>query len=235
MKKWQVFLIAIYFAICLPLANGTESVSRVVDYNYVPKPNEFVIAQVAISIPVDNIILIKKKDKYGTIKFTKFWAQDFTYKLFYEKEMTHTLDHYASYQSYFQGDGSGDFSKSNIKIDKGELAYKQRAGFFLFFVHCYRDGNDLIHCGSFNLFCDVDVVSAYLYFYNGYDFWGSKKIDNELEFAPTKWTQISEVNVFDSRLKWYKYEENRNRFVIPIDKLWEDDTTKQDSTTVIKK
>jgi hypothetical protein len=42
------------------------------------------------------------------------------------------------------------------------------------------------------------------------------------ELAPTPWTEMSQVNVFDLRLKWYKYDENRKRIFIPIDRLWED-------------
>jgi hypothetical protein len=39
------------------------------------------------------------------------------------------------------------------------------------------------------------------------------------ELAPTRWTDIREVNVFDPRVKWYKYDSLRKRVDIPIDKL----------------
>ena len=40
--------------------------------------------------------------------------------------------------------------------------------------------------------------------------------------APTKWTDISQVIAFDPRLRWYRYDENREDTYIPIDQLWED-------------
>jgi hypothetical protein len=45
--------------------------------------------------------------------------------------------------------------------------------------------------------------------------------DYGIELAPTKWTDISQVNVFDPRLKWYRYDEKRKDTFIPIDQLWE--------------
>ncbi|GAB6269155.1 MAG: hypothetical protein STSR0002_18970 [Smithella sp.] len=41
------------------------------------------------------------------------------------------------------------------------------------------------------------------------------------ELAPTPWTDIKDVNIKDPRIKWYKYDEKRERFFIPIDNLWE--------------
>jgi len=45
--------------------------------------------------------------------------------------------------------------------------------------------------------------------------------DYGFELAPTPWTDIKDVNIKDPRIKWYKYDEKRERFFIPIDKLWE--------------
>jgi len=44
--------------------------------------------------------------------------------------------------------------------------------------------------------------------------------DYGVEMAPTKWTDISQVNVFDKRLTWYRYDPKRNNIEIPIDELW---------------
>jgi hypothetical protein len=45
--------------------------------------------------------------------------------------------------------------------------------------------------------------------------------DYGIELAPTPWTDIKELNIKDPRIKWYKYDEKRERVFIPIDKLWE--------------
>jgi len=43
--------------------------------------------------------------------------------------------------------------------------------------------------------------------------------------APTPWENITEVNVSDKRIKWYRYDKNRKTIDIPvIDKLWDDKT-----------
>ena len=41
------------------------------------------------------------------------------------------------------------------------------------------------------------------------------------KIAPTIWTNIEDVNVFDERIQWYGVEERKSSY-IPIDKLWEE-------------
>jgi hypothetical protein len=50
---------------------------------------------------------------------------------------------------------------------------------------------------------------------------GQEQGDHGIELAPTIWTDISEVDVFDPRIKWYRYDEQRKRMNISIDQLWE--------------
>ena len=40
--------------------------------------------------------------------------------------------------------------------------------------------------------------------------------------SPTILPDISEMNVFDAVIKWYGYDEKRERVFIFIDKLWKD-------------
>jgi hypothetical protein len=59
----------------------------------------------------------------------------------------------------------------------------------------------------------------------GVYFYGSQQTEGDygIEFAPSKWTEISEINVFDSRLKWQRYDSKRQTMRINIDDLWSDD------------
>lgn len=67
----------------------------------------------------------------------------------------------------------------------------------------------------------VDTMSnswTLVVYYNKHD---QPQGDYGIELAPTKWTDISQVDVFDPRLIWYRYDENRKDLNIPVDKLWE--------------
>ena len=48
---------------------------------------------------------------------------------------------------------------------------------------------------------------------------GGRRGDYGIELSPTKWEGIQEVNVHDPRLKWYRYDENRESVDIPLDNL----------------
>lgn len=50
--------------------------------------------------------------------------------------------------------------------------------------------------------------------------WWDREPDREAEFAPTAWTAISEVNVGDRRLKWYRFDASRTTQEIPIEGFW---------------
>jgi hypothetical protein len=41
------------------------------------------------------------------------------------------------------------------------------------------------------------------------------------ELSPTPWASITDVNVHDSRIQWYRKDESRIRITVHIDKLWD--------------
>jgi hypothetical protein len=175
-----------------------------------PKDNEVHIGKTVIVMPLENILLVRKGSDYCAIKFAKFWSEN--------KSEVGTIfvasgsDEYAIYESYYQGDKKGDFSKENIQIKKEKLSSTKPRGIGRL---AFSFGNKEIKCGSIKLFWggkgSVNFSGE-----------GQKAGDYGIELAPTKWTDISQINVFDARVKWYRYDEERKRVNIPIDQLWED-------------
>jgi hypothetical protein len=39
--------------------------------------------------------------------------------------------------------------------------------------------------------------------------------------APTPWKEIEEVNLYDPRVRWFTYDEKRERKIIPIERIWD--------------
>jgi hypothetical protein len=174
------------------------------DKPQLPKANEVQLAPNAVGMPVGRVLLIRKDSDYCAVRFTHNWTGKTEY------------DQHAEYESYYQGDKTGEFGKSNVKHRKEEIYYTKPS--FSIFGHPVRIGAKLnIRCGPIELWWSAGPLLTFVAF-NRSD---QKQGDYGIELAPTKWSDISEVNVFDSRLKWYRYDENRKRVNIPIDRLWD--------------
>jgi hypothetical protein len=121
------------------------------------------------------------------------------------------LSLFANYESYYQGDGSGDFSKNNVQFKKDTLTHPKPK--WSIFGHLIFNGNREIVCGPIKLFWSGRGA---VYHFRLQQPQG----DHGIELAPTPWSNVSEVNVFDPRITWYRYDEKRKRVNIPIDQLW---------------
>jgi hypothetical protein len=177
--------------------------------------NNVLIVWHGVSVPLGYITLIRDKNNYGAVKFTKNWIKEWRFLI----GSTKREDIFASYESYYQADSTGDFTKKNVIIHKGEVSYKIRLSIFgLISGHPYwTTGDSDIRCGRLKLNWDGFNGINYLNFEQLYN----RKSRADYEFAPTKWTDFSEVKVFDSRLEWFKCDEHRDDIVISINKLWE--------------
>ncbi len=170
-----------------------------------PGPNDVVIGPNAVRVPLGRISLVRKNKEYCAVKFTGFWTGK-------TEE-----DWYATYESYYQGDKTGDFSNRNVQFRKEKLSSPQPRGIGRF---AFSFGNRDVLCGSVKL---EWTGKGWLYFYGS----NQKEGDYGVELAPTKWTDISQVNIRDPRLRWYRYDQERKRVNIPIDQLWEDKGTEK--------
>lgn len=170
------------------------------------KAEDVKISANAIGMPPGRILLIRKDNEYCAVKFLR----NLTGKTDYEQ--------HAEYESYYQGDKTGNLNSKKVNYRKEEVYYKK--SIFSIFGHPVSIGEKLdIRCGPIELWWSAGLQFIFVYF-NRHD---EKQGDYYgIELAPTPWTDISQVNVFDKRIKWYRYDDNRKDEYIPIDKLWED-------------
>ena len=187
-----------FYLILLMTQDGVPALaSDPISYNTPIGPDDVRIGPHYVIMPLNKIFLVRNNELYGAVKLTRFWTGK------------NKKGKYASYECWYQNDGSGDFSGKSVKFEVKEVSSK------LFGIgrFSFNTGNEEIRCGSFKLWWWGEGV---IYFCKK----GQGFADYGIEIAPTKWSDIKEVNVSDPRLKWFKFDKNRSRTDIPIDKLW---------------
>jgi hypothetical protein len=195
-------LIAKLFIVVFILKDVTMATAEISSFF---KNNEVRIAPNSIAMPLGKILLIRKGGQYCAVKFTNCWTGKTDY------------DQHAEYESFYLGDKTGDFCKSNVKHSKEEVYYT-RPSFTIFGHPVSLGAKKDIYCGDIKLWWSgLNCVTAV--YFNRHD---QKQGDYGVELAPTNWSDISEVNVLDPRLKWYRYDESRKDMTIPVDRLWDD-------------
>jgi hypothetical protein len=157
--------------------------------------------------PLGRFLLIRKDKAVCAVRFTKVQrghdAKPET--TFNSGEESFS----AEYDWYFQEDGSGDFTQPGVLSGHEQLARKPLKGIGRL---AFQTGQIYVKCGTFDKL--LWLYPTWVSFYGG-----SRRGDYGIELAPTKWTEIKEVNVHDPRLKWYRYDENRKPVDIPLDDL----------------
>jgi hypothetical protein len=165
------------------------------------------VSYVNAAAPFGSILLARKGEEYCAIRFTDFRRGHDSKP----PTMFHSGDEslYAEYDWYYQSDGSGVFTKPNIKSGHKKLARKPLVGIGRMAIAL--GGATAVECGTFKLPWTYPVQIS---FYTGY-----RLGENGIELAPTRWRNIVDVKVRDSRVIWYRYDEKREDAYIPIDKL----------------
>lgn len=159
------------------------------------------------SAPLGRFLLIRKDKRVCAVRFTKAQrghdAKPGT--TFNSGEESFS----AEYDWYFQEDGSGDFTQPGLLSGHEQLARKPLKGIGRL---AFQTGQIYVECGAFD--------KLFWRYPTWVSFYGkSRRGDYGIELAPTKWTEIKEVNVHDPRLKWYRYDENRKPVDISLDNL----------------
>jgi hypothetical protein len=157
------------------------------------------------SSPIGHILLIRNDKDVCAVRFTDFRrGRDAKPPTVFSSGQENL---YAEYDWYYQGDGTGDFTTSNVKSGHQRLKQGPMVGIGRLSL---QRGTNMMGCGPFNL--------SWVYPNNvGFHSSSSKRDDIGNELAPTKWKDIHEINVRDPHLKWYRFDEKRDRIIIPVD------------------
>lgn len=157
--------------------------------------------------PFERMLLVRRGKDLCALRFTEFHrGRDAQLpSMFHSGEESF----YAEYDWYYQGDGSGNLGKENVKSGHEKLAQEALIGIGRL---AFQLGETRVKCGPFKLHWGYTTSVA---FYEG-----SQSKDDGIELAPTKWRSVSEIDLSYSRLKWYRYDPKGEVIIyIPLDDL----------------
>ena len=145
-----------------------------------------IVGHRAVGMPQGVFLLVRKGKELGAIKFSNIEAGEVP------------LMGKATYESFFQGDGSGSFQSSTVVRQSGEVSTKPLTGIGRM---SFGGGKRKIRVGKWSFAYHFPAwVSMYPY--------GEVERDYGFEFAPTSAREVAEIDASDKRLKWFRYDSN---------------------------
>jgi hypothetical protein len=142
---------------------------------------QFAMGPRYVHLPEKFFLLVRKGREVGAIRLIKI-------------EEDAQGNGKSTYETYFQGDGSGSFMKSNVVKRSGELDIKPMSGVHAF---AWRPGQDKLLVGKWWFGCySPSLVNMSSHF---------SEEDEGYEFAPTSAQEIAEIDASDKRLRWFRY------------------------------
>ena len=145
---------------------------------------QFVISGGSVKMPIGAFLLVRKNGEIGAIRLTRIdpmATEDFGK---------------STYESYFPADSSDLLSIRNDIRQTGELDLKPAKGMIRGFS--YVPGPHRARIGKWS-YPFVSPSIMYMFPYHS-------SSDHGYEFAPTSACDVSEIDVHDKRLRWFRFD-----------------------------
>jgi hypothetical protein len=157
----------------------------------------FVVSGGYVKIPVGAFLLVRKNGEIGAIRLTNI-----------DPGSTEWVGK-STYESYFQGDGSGSLMAADVLKQTGELNLRHLKGPGRD-LWIYQPGQNKARVGKWSfLFAAPNMMgmSAISALHgNG---------DHGYEFAPTSACDVSKIDAHDKRLRWFRFDPNA-KVILPL-------------------
>jgi hypothetical protein len=148
---------------------------------------QFIVGPSSVVMPEGVFLLIRKGSEIGAVHFTSI-------------EQGSVLGvGKATYESYFQADGSSSFKTSNLITQRGEIDLKPLKGVGRVSVQA---GQNEVQVGKWSFGC------GYPGRLNMWPYRGEQR-DYGYEFAPTSAHIVGEIDASDKRLKWFRFDADK--------------------------
>ena len=151
---------------------------------------DFVISGGRVKMPVGAFLLVRKNGKVGAIRLTKI-----------DPAATEWVGK-STWESFFQPDGSGSLAAKNVIRRTGELDVQDLKGPGRG-IYVYQPGvtDALVGKWKFSFGSPTMMSMSDSSFWTGVG-------DHGYEFAPTSACDLSEIDVNDKKLQWFRFDRN---------------------------
>ena len=164
---------------------------------------KFVVGPSSVLMPTGVFLLVRKAKEIGAIRFTGI-----------EKGANIGVGK-ATYESYFQGDGSGSLLTPNVVKRSDRINVERLKGVGRV---SFQFGKTKVRIGKWLFACNypgrLDM----------WPYYGDQR-DYGYEFAPTSARDVKDIDAADDRLRWYRFDPNTR-----VDVLVSDLPTKKPGT-----
>jgi len=162
--------------------------------------------------PINQFLLIRKGVSFCALKFSSF--KKLEHKLG-ACERGSPMELYGEYDWYFTNNNKVRFTESDAEVGKGRVDYlpsRALGSNSIHFVMEFGSKNNIIECGDFTL--------SWM-FPNGFQNINEEGIAKypNLEYAPTRWKNIEDVDFNDPSIIWYGPNSNISNEWIHVDDL----------------
>ena len=176
------------------------------------KGDTITIKYYSIGIPLGLVALVRCESKYYAIKFSSLQKGKMAAEAF------------AKYEFYILKNITKDGLIDNYSLQKSKLSFLQPLEIPTIIGHGFRlpRGNPIIKSRSIKIQCYADDQKPSMFFSTTHyrDVLKEPEVYN-IEIALTKWSEISQVNVFDKRLKWFGRDRTGKRAeTILVSDIW---------------
>jgi hypothetical protein len=173
------------------------------------KTPEVLIGATGVVMPLGYFALVKDGDRYCAVKFLETGAE--------RAPVDAVPNHqYAIYEWHYQsGNGTADFSRPAAKHGTGKATWEFTR---VFGRLSFQTGNVGVDCGDIHRAWHGGTALSFAE--ARADESAEETIKHGVKIAPTKGTDIKDVDVLDKRLTWYMYDSKRRNRSVPIDSLY---------------
>lgn len=163
------------------------------------------ISSFSIAMPLGRMLLIGRDNFMGAVKF-----------LNNQEKPDGSID--SKYECFeYEKGGFRKVKEGEVSLRKPSTGFWAKLkGFLSFHENPLKMAGAPLELRNFSLFAEAWKEHSTVYFWDA-----AAKPDVKVRLAPTPWKEIGEVNLSDPRIRWFAYDQERNRKVVPIDEIWD--------------
>jgi hypothetical protein len=199
MQGVRVVAGALLACFLVPLVGHTQQMRCPQDRRSDEAATRFTVGIGTVTLPVGAFLLVRNGSQMGAIRLTSLTPGP------------NRAEGRSNYESFSLPDKSTSFTANSVDHQTGDIYIGETVGVHAVFV--YTKGHNQVLIGKWKFYFSYpDLINM-----ANVSFWKGRH-DQGFEFAPTSACQLSEIDVTDKRLRWFRWEKT-TQVTLPLAEL----------------